>query len=110
MLSTGAVKVGAWRRSNPIQSNAIQSNEMSEAHRNQQHQDTHLTHTDIDQRLGGRMGNLQQTHNGRTVVANRHAATVKDKLVHSSWPECSPYCLCYGLARIDIADQLGLAL
>ena len=38
----------------------------------------HLTHTDIDQRFGGRMGNLQQLHYGSTVVANGHLSSVED--------------------------------
>ena len=70
----------------------------------------HLAHADVHQRFGGRMLHLQQLHDRRAVVADRRPPAVGDELVHPARAERRAHRVGDGLARVDIADELGLAL
>ena len=56
------------------------------------------------------MGDLQELHDGRPVVADGHPPPVEDELVHPPGAEGRPDGVGHRLARVDVADQLGLAL
>ena len=71
---------------------------------------SYLAHTDVHERLGGRVGNLQQLHDGSTVVADGHLPPVEDELVHTAGSQGRPDGVGHRLAGIDVADELGLAL
>eukprot|EP00047_Mylnosiga_fluctuans_P001742 m.221713 g.221713 ORF g.221713 m.221713 type:complete len:557 (-) comp10637_c0_seq1:26-1696(-) len=59
----------------------------------------------------GRVHNIQELHDGSAVVGNGGLTTVIDhKLVHATRTQCSADCINDGLARVDIADKLALAL
>ena len=70
----------------------------------------YLAHANVHERLGGRVGDLQQLHDGRPVVADGHLPPVEDELVHPPGAEGRPDGVGQRLARVDVADQLGLAL
>jgi len=56
------------------------------------------------------VGNLQQLHDGRPVVADGHLSPVEDELVHTAGSQGRPDGVGHRLAGIDVADELGLAL
>mmetsp|Transcript_22640 Transcript_22640/g.65168 ORF Transcript_22640/g.65168 Transcript_22640/m.65168 type:complete len:482 (+) Transcript_22640:434-1879(+) len=69
-----------------------------------------LAHANVHERLGGRVGDLQELHDGRPVVADGHLPPVEDELVHPPGAEGRPDGVGHRLARVDVANQLGLAL
>ena len=71
---------------------------------------SHLTHANVHEGLGGRMFDLEQTHDRRTVVAYRDPPAVGYELVHASGTEGRPDGIGHGLAGVDVAYQLRLAL
>ena len=71
---------------------------------------SHLAHANVHERLGGRVGDLQKLHDGRPVVADGHLPPVEDELVHPPRSQGRPDGVGHRLARVDVADQLGLAL
>ena len=67
--------------------------------------------THLHKSVGGGMDDLQQLHDRGAVVGDGHlTVVVVDQLVHAARAEGSAHDVHHGLARVDVADQLPLAL
>ena len=69
-----------------------------------------LSHGDVYKGLCSRMDNIQQAHDGGTIITDRCSFAIKDELVHATRTERRSDGLGYGLACIDIRDDLSLSL
>jgi len=70
-----------------------------------------LRHGDLDERDSGRVHDLQQLHDGRTIVGDGNLAlVVMNQLVHPARAQRGPHHVDHRLARVDVADELRLAL
>ena len=67
--------------------------------------------THLDERDSGRVHDLQQLHDGRTIVGDGNLALViMNQLVHPARAQRGPHHVDHRLARVDVADELRLAL
>ena len=66
---------------------------------------------DIHECLSGRMDDIQQFHDGCSIVGDGgHAVGIVKQLVHTTWAECRADSVNDGHAGIDVAYYLSLSL